>query len=71
MIKEVGQKSKAICNHCERIVSGTYVIRDMNFSDMPGVVKDILVLVCDECASIIATPPQSTPAIKAVLNSQK
>ena len=71
MIKEVGEQSKAICHKCENIVSGTYAVRDMKFSDRPGIVKDILVLVCDECDSIIATPPQSTPAIKAALESQK
>lgn len=71
MIKQVGQKSKAICNHCKRVVSGTYAIRDMKFIDRPGVVKDILVLVCDECNNIVATPPQSTPAIKAAIDSQK
>lgn len=71
MIKKVGQKGKAICYKCEHIVCGTYAIRDMKFSDRSDVVKNILVLVCDECNSVIATPPQSTPAIKAARDSQQ
>ena len=60
-----GDKSKAICTQCQRLVSTTFSYRDVPFSDGQGLVKDILVAVCDECRRVVATPPQSTPAIQA------
>jgi hypothetical protein len=60
-----GDKSKGICALCQKVVSTTFVYKDVPFSDGVGVVKDILVAVCDACDAIVATPPQSTPAIKA------
>jgi hypothetical protein len=60
-----GEKSKGICEHCHGVVDATFHYRDVPFSDGNGVVKDILALVCDTCDEVIATPAQSTPAIKA------
>lgn len=60
-----GEKSQGICYHCRGIVDATFHYRDVPFSDGNGVVKDILALVCDTCDEVIATPAQSTPAIKA------
>lgn len=60
-----GDRGKAICESCKKIVTTTFAYRDVPFSDGPGMVKDILVAQCDECESVIAVPPQSTPAIKA------
>ena len=60
-----GDKGKAICDACKKIVTTTFAYRDVPFNDRPGVVKDILAAQCDECGSVIAIPPQSTPAIKA------
>ena len=60
-----GEKSNAICYHCKGIVEATFHYRDVPFSDGNGVVKDILALVCDTCDEVVATPAQSTPAIKA------
>jgi len=60
-----GDKSKAICAQCQKVVSTTFVYRNVPFNDGVGLVKDILVAVCDACDVIVATPPQSTPAIKA------
>ena len=62
---QVGDKSQAICSHCEGLVSTTFTRRDVPFSDGQGTAKDILVAVCDVCASVVGVPAQSTPAIKA------
>lgn len=68
IIRKEGDKSKGICYECGKVVEATYKIRDMKFKDTKGIVKDILVLVCDVCNKTIATPAQSTPAIKATLD---
>ena len=60
----VGDKSKAICETCKDVVTTTFAIRDVPFSDGVGIAKDILVSVCDCCGEIVATPAQSTPDIK-------
>ncbi len=62
-----GDKSKAVCEHCERIVGTTFLRRDVPFSAMPGMVaKGILVAACDECQATVSIPAQSTPAISKV-----
>lgn len=60
-----GEKSQGICENCRGLVNATFHYRDVPFSDGSGIVKDILTLVCDTCDEVIATPAQSTPAIKA------
>ncbi len=59
-----GDKSQAICPHCRKRVGTTFARRTVPFSDGRGTVKDLLVAVCDECDSVVATPAQSTPAIQ-------
>ncbi|MBB1250383.1 hypothetical protein [Rhizobium sp. G21] len=60
-----GEKSKALCPHCQELTGATYAYRDVPFDDGVGRAKNILALVCDQCGDIVATPAQSTPAIKA------
>lgn len=60
-----GDKSQAICSHCEGLVNTTFVRRDVRFSDDRGLAKDILAAVCDTCDAVVGVPSQSTPAIKA------
>lgn len=62
---EAGDKSKAICSHCASIVTTTFKRRDVPFSDGKGMVRDILVAVCDTCDTVVAIPAQSTPPIQA------
>lgn len=59
-----GDKSQAICHHCQKMVETTFVRRTVPFSDGKGAVKDLLVAVCDVCDVVVATPAQSTPAIQ-------
>lgn len=59
-----GDKSKAVCSKCGKLVSTTFAYRDVPFDDGSGVVKGILAAVCDECQYVVAVPSQSTPAIR-------
>ncbi|WP_066737445.1 hypothetical protein [Cupriavidus sp. D384] len=59
-----GDKSRAICAHCGQLVSTTFVRRDLRFIDGKGSANNILVAICDECGDVVATPTQSTPAIR-------
>lgn len=61
---QVGDKSNAICSRCGELVSTTFVLRDVPFSDGSGSAKGLLVAVCDVCGEVVATPAQSTPAIR-------
>jgi hypothetical protein len=59
-----GDKSRAICPHCNRVVQTTFAYRDVPFDDGSGTVKGILTAVCDECGAVAAIPAQSSPAIR-------
>jgi len=59
-----GDQGKALCEHCQQVVTTTYVRRDVPFSDGQGQAKEILVGVCDDCDTVVAIPAQSTPSIK-------
>lgn len=70
-ILKVGDKGKSPCNKCEAFVSTTYKLKDVPFTDKSGIVKNVLVGVCDCCDSVVALPHQSTPAVKKQLEKQK
>jgi hypothetical protein len=59
-----GDKSRAICPHCAKLVTTTFSYRDVPFDDNAGTAQNILAAVCDECNKVVAIPAQSTPAIK-------
>lgn len=59
-----GEKSRAICASCKKLVATTFMYRDVPFDDGEGVAKNILASVCDECSAVVAIPAQSTPAIR-------
>ena len=60
-----GGHSKTICESCAKVQTTTFMYRDVPFSDAAGVVKDILVGVCDGCGEVVAVPAQSTAAIRS------
>lgn len=68
-----GEKSKAICTCelAEGVVDTTFKIRDVPLSDGTCTVKGILVSACDVCDRVVATPPQSTPAINAAIKAHR
>jgi RNase P subunit RPR2 len=59
-----GDKSHAICPHCRQLVASTFRRRDVPLSDGSGLVRDLLVVVCDVCDTVVAIPAQSTSAVK-------
>ena len=63
-IFKVGESQKAACNKCQSFENATFQLRDVPFSDGTGVVKKVLVGVCDKCDSVIVLPHQSTPVVK-------
>lgn len=69
-IYKVGDKQKAVCESCQSLTEATFMLRDVPFSDGSGVVKNVLVGVCD-CGEVMLIPHQSTPAIKKQLDAQK
>lgn len=61
--------SKAICDHCKKIVKTTFKVRDTIIHDRdekPYKVKNILVGVCDNCDKTVSIPMQSSAAISEV-----
>jgi len=62
IVKE-GEKRQVVCHNCGRH-EATYLLRDVDFSDKSGTVKNILAAVCDKCHEVVSIPAQSTPKIK-------
>lgn len=70
-IFKVGDSKKAICEHCGSIQPTTFKLRDVPLSDGSDVVKKVLVGVCDQCDQVCLLPHQSTPSVKAQLETQR
>ena len=70
-ILKVGDTKKAACNNCKSFQDVTFKLRDAPFSDGTGIVKNVLVGVCNTCDSIAVLPHQSTPAVKKQLEVQR
>jgi hypothetical protein len=70
-ILKVGDTKKAACNTCESFQDVTFQLRDTPFNDGSGIVKNVLVGVCNACDSIAVLPHQSTPAVKKQLEKQR
>lgn len=66
-IWKVGDKSKAICETCNDIKETTFGKHDLPFEELNGVARDVLAAACDDCGTVVAIPPQSTPQIKQAL----
>lgn len=70
-IYKVGDKSKAICHICKAIKETTFKLRDVPFSDGAGVVKDVMVGVCNTCDTVVSMPSQSTPKVQRVIEEKR
>ena len=70
-IFKVGDSQKAICENCRSLENATFTLRDVPFSDSSGVVKNVLVGVCDKCDEVSILPHQSTPVVKKQLEAQR
>ena len=58
-----GDRSRAFCADCAKVVSTVFTRRDVPFSDGKGVVKNILAGTCEHCGQVVTIPAQSAPAI--------
>lgn len=63
-IWHAGDRSKALCEHCRKIVATTFGYHDVPFESGRGVARQIMAASCDECGMVLAIPPQSTPTIR-------
>ena len=70
-ILKVGDTQKAACNHCRRFENVTFKLRNVPFSDGKGIVKNVLVGVCDNCNSVAVLPHQSTPVVRKQLEARR
>ena len=70
-ILKVGDTINAACNSCQSFENVTFKLRNTPFSDGSGIVKNVLVGVCDRCDSIAVLPHQSVPAVKRQLEVQR
>lgn len=70
-IFRVGDSQKAICENCRSLENATFKLRDVPFSDGSGLVKNVLVGVCDKCGQVSILPHQSTPVVKKQLEAQR
>ena len=59
-----GDTERALCD-IDGWVTVRFQYKDVPFSDGSGVVRGILVGVCEACDEVISFPPQSTPSIAA------
>lgn len=65
MTYKVGDKTKAVCYFCDKVVTVTYSIQDVPFKQQ--LIKDILAGVCEGCNQVITIPQQSVKDIKVQL----
>jgi hypothetical protein len=64
-----GDKSQACCDNCKSVVPTTFGIHDVQIASSGAVVEEIMAAACDQCGAVVAIPPQSTPAIRAVVKA--
>lgn len=69
IVKE-GDKKQVICPSCG-LSNATYQLRDIDFSDQSGTVKNVLASVCDSCHQVVSIPKQSTAKVRAEYNKVK
>jgi hypothetical protein len=70
-IVKVGDSQEAACHQCKRFENVTYKLRNVPFSDGKGLVKNVLVGVCDRCNAVAVLPHQSTPVVRKHLETQR
>jgi ferredoxin len=64
-----GDKSKAGCETCKAVVPTTFGIHDVKLEASGAIVEQIMAASCDQCGEVVAIPPQSTPAVRAVIRT--
>ncbi len=64
-VRKEGDRSRALCEPCGRLVSTRFERRPYVPSEGAAPIPDVLVAVCEECGAIAAIPAQSIPRINA------
>ena len=70
-IYKKGDKSKAICESCKKIVPTTFDTRSVPLSSGKGSVDDILCATCDHCGMVVSIPQQSAPRIRESIRKER
>lgn len=70
-IFKVGDSQQTICEHCHSLETATFALRNVPFSDGSGIVKNVLVGVCNQCDQVSILPHQSAPVVNKQLEAQR
>jgi len=70
-IVKADDKSKAVCDTCEKLCDVTFGLRDVALSDGSDVVNNVLVGTCDVCNNVCVLPHQSVPAVSETISKQR
>jgi hypothetical protein len=70
-LHKLGEKSRAICPFCKQLRTTTFREREVPLSSGKGVVKDLLLAVCDTCDHVVSIPQQSVPRVKEAVRSSR
>lgn len=73
IVKE-GDKGQSICENCRKMVTTTCKLRDIPYGDEKndiGLIRNILVDVCDECDEMVTIPHQSSPQVRDALTAHR
>lgn len=70
-IYKLNEKSKGICEQCEKLVPTTFKLLSVPLSNGKAIIDDILCATCDHCKHIVSIPQQSTPRIKEAMSCKK
>lgn len=54
-----GEKSKAVCENCKKVVDTTFGASTSPVNDELPLERDVLVASCDNCGQVVAIPAQS------------
>ena len=69
-IFKLGDSIKAPCEKCNGFENATFKLRNVPLSDGSGIVKDVLVGVCNKCDRVSILPHQSVSLVKRQLEGQ-
>jgi len=69
VIYKEGDKSRAVCDTCKKIVSTTFRHAPYNYEEL--IIPDILQGFCDVCDSPVSIPHQSSPKIHEFIKSKR
>lgn len=67
---EVGDRSRAVCERCKKVVATRFERRTVELESPRRVaVPNVLIAACVECGELAAIPPQSSPRLREARRS--